>query len=130
MAHERILIVEDNVPNLVLAKMILLHAEYEVRTAVDAEEALCALNAWTPSLILMDLQLPRIDGLELTRRIKSDPARRHLIIVALTAYATPDDHARAIGAGCDGYLSKPLDIDTLLHLVAELLARAAPSGGA
>jgi two-component system cell cycle response regulator DivK len=78
----------------------------------------------------MDLQLPRMDGLELTRRIKRDPARHHLIIVALTAYATPDDRARAVDAGCDGYLSKPLDIDTLLQLVADLLARAAPRAGA
>src|SRR3954470_22125425 len=107
MAHECILIVDDNAPNLLLVQLILMGAGYDVRTAVDAEDALRILDSWAPSLILMDVQLPRMDGLELTRQIKQDPARRHILIIALTAYAMKGDDERALAAGCDGYLSKP-----------------------
>jgi CheY-like chemotaxis protein len=71
----------------------------------------------------MDIQLPRMDGLELTRRLKADPARREIIIIALTAYAMKGDDEKAFAAGCDGYISKPLDIEALPQVVAEHLAR-------
>ena len=129
MALEPVLIVDDNPQNLKLAKVILAAEGYEVRTAIDAEEALRILESFTPRLILMDLQLPRMDGLELTRRLKADPARREIIIIALTAYAMKGDDRKAFAAGCDGYISKPIDIDALPRVVAEHLARRASRGG-
>ena len=128
MALEPILIVDDNPQNLKLAKVILATEGYEVKTAIDAEEALRILESFTPRLILMDLQLPRMDGLELTRRLKADPARREIIIIALTAYAMKGDDEKAFAAGCDGYVSKPIDIDALPRVVAEYLARRVSRG--
>ena len=123
MSREPILIVDDNPQNLKLAKVILAAEGYEVKTAVDAEDALRILESFTPALILMDLQLPHMDGLELTRRLKADPARSDIIIIALTAYAMKGDDRKAFAAGCDGYISKPIDIDALPRMVAEHLAR-------
>jgi two-component system cell cycle response regulator DivK len=123
MAREPVLIVDDNPQNLKLAKVILAMEGYEVKTAIDAEDALRILESFTPRLILMDLQLPRMDGLELTRRLKADPARREIIVIALTAYAMKGDDDKAFAAGCDGYMSKPVDIDALPRVVAEHLAR-------
>src|SRR3981081_3206169 len=125
MRIDTVLIVDDNPQNLKLAKVILEAAGYEVKTAIDAEEALKILASSTPSLILMDLQLPRMDGLELTRRLKADPAYHEIIIIALTAYAMKGDDRKAFAAGCDGYISKPIDIDALPRVVAEYLARRA-----
>lgn len=120
-----ILVVDDNAANLKLARVILQREGYLVRTAVDAEEALELLRWWRPALILMDIQLPGLDGLELTRRLKADPACRDILIVALTAFAMPNDHERALAAGCDGYLSKPIDIDTLVTAVSDQLGLGA-----
>lgn len=128
MASEPILVVDDNPENLKLAKVILAAEGYDVRTATDAEDALKLLDSFAPHLILMDLQLPRMDGLELTRRLKADPARRSIVIIALTAYAMKGDDARAFAAGCDGYMSKPIDTGALPRVVAEHLARRANRG--
>ena len=128
MALERVLIIDDNPQNLKLAKVILAAEGYEVKTAIDAEDALRILESFTPRLILMDLQLPRMDGLELTRRLKADPARREIIVIALTAYAMKGDDEKAFAAGCDGYISKPIDIDALPRVVAEYLARRVSRG--
>ena len=128
MTSEPILIVDDNAQNLKLAKVILVAEGYDVRTAIDAEDALTILESFTPRLILMDLQLPRMDGLELTRQIKNDPARRGMIIIALTAYAMKGDDEKAFAAGCDGYMSKPIDTDALCRMVAEHLARVVDRG--
>ena len=125
MASDPVLIVDDNPQNLKLAKVILAAEGYEVKTAIDAEDALKILESFVPRLILMDLQLPRMDGLELTRRLKADPARRNIIIIALTAYAMKGDERKAFAAGCDDYMSKPIDIDALPRVVAEHLARRA-----
>lgn len=122
MAGEPILIVDDNMQNLKLTKVILAAAGYEVKTAIDAEEALRILESFMPRVILMDIQLPHMDGLELTRQLKADPTRRGIIIIALTAYAMKGDDAKAFAAGCDAYLSKPIDIDALPRVVAEHLA--------
>ncbi|HEY6561848.1 MAG TPA: response regulator [Polyangiaceae bacterium] len=121
MAGEPILIVDDNPQNLKLARVLLASEGYEVRTAVDAEDALRVLASFSPELILMDLQLPGMDGLALTRRLKEDPARRHIVIVALTAYAMKGDEAKAIAAGCDGYVTKPIDTDAFPQLVRDYL---------
>ena len=122
MAGEPILIVDDNAANLKLARVLLAGEGYEVRTAVDAEEALRVLRDFRPRLILMDLQMPGMDGFELTRRLKADPATRGIVILALTAYAMKGDEERATAAGCDGYVSKPIDTRTLPALIARLLA--------
>lgn len=124
MAGEPILIVDDNAQNLKLARVVLVAEGYEVRTAVDAEDALRVLDEFKPRIILMDLQLPGMDGLELTRQLKADPRHRDIRILALTAYAMKGDDEKAIAAGCDGYISKPIDIDHLPRMVAEHLNSA------
>jgi CheY-like chemotaxis protein len=107
---------------------VLLAGEgYVVRTVADAEEALEVLETFAPALILMDIQLPGMDGLELTRRLKSDAARRHIVVVALTAYAMKGDEEKARAAGCDGYLTKPIDPDTLPGAIAQYLASRRPA---
>jgi CheY-like chemotaxis protein len=93
-----------------------------VRTATDAEEALGVLGSFHPRLTLMDLQLPGMDGLELTRRLKADPATRDIVVLALTAYAMKGDEQKALAAGCDGYIPKPIDTRTLPGVVASYLS--------
>ena len=122
--NSRILIVDDNVQNLKLARVLFVGEGFEVRTATDAEVALEMLDAFEPSVILMDLQLPGMDGLELTRRLKADAARRKIRVVAITAYAMKGDEEKALAAGCDAYVAKPIDVDDLPKLVAKLIERA------
>jgi CheY-like chemotaxis protein len=123
MAGELILIVDDNPANLKLARVVLEDAGYDVRTAIDATDALKFLAHTQPRLILMDIQLPDIDGLELTRRLKADPRHRDIVIVALTAYAMKGDQAKAMAAGCDGYITKPIEVDELPITIAAHLAK-------
>jgi CheY-like chemotaxis protein len=113
LAHESILIVDDNPVNLKLARVLLAAEGYTVRTAGDAEEALAVLAQFKPRLILMDIQLPGMDGLELTRRLKAQEGTRDIIILAMTAYAMKGDEERVLAAGCNGYVSKPIDTRTL-----------------
>jgi CheY-like chemotaxis protein len=128
MAGEAVLIVDDNAQNLKLARVVLATEGYEVRTAVDAEDALRLLTSYRPRLILMDLQLPGMDGLELTRQLKADPANAGLIVVALTAYAMKGDEEKARAAGCDGYITKPIDTEALPRVVADCIARSPAEG--
>jgi CheY-like chemotaxis protein len=125
MPGARILVVDDNATNLKLVRVLLSAEGYEVRTAADADEALALLGEFTPKLILMDIQLPGMDGLTLTRRIKGDPAHEGVIIVALTAYAMKGDEERILAAGCDGYVSKPIDTRALAAMVGSYLRPAA-----
>jgi len=120
---EAILIVDDNEANLKLARVLLQSAGYVVRTAESAEQALQTLASFRPRLILMDIQLPGTDGLELSRRLKDDPATRDIVILALTAYAMKGDEDRVRKAGCDGYISKPIDTRALPETVARHLRR-------
>jgi two-component system, cell cycle response regulator DivK len=122
MAGEPILVVDDNPANLRLLRLLLSAGSYEVRTAEGAEDALSVLAGFRPRLILMDLQMPGMDGFELTRLLKADPRTRDIVIVALTAYAMKGDEEKAREAGCDGYVSKPIDTRTLPDLVARHLA--------
>jgi CheY-like chemotaxis protein len=122
MAGEPILIVDDNPANLKLARVLLTGEGYEVRTAADAEEALRVLEGFRPRLILMDLQMPGMDGFALTRRLKADPATKGMLILALTAYAMKGDEEKARAAGCDGYVAKPIDTRALPALIARYLA--------
>ncbi len=123
LARGPVLIVDDNRINLELAQAILENAGHDVRVAADAGEALAAIAAERPGLILMDVQLPGMDGLALTRQLKADPATRSIPIVALTAYAMKGDAEKAREAGCDGYVSKPIDVRTLPKTVEGYLAR-------
>lgn len=123
MARRPVLIVDDNRINLELAQAILENAGHDVRVAADADEALTAITAERPGLILMDVQLPGVDGLTLTRRLKADPATHGIPIVALTAYAMKGDAEKAREAGCDGYISKPIEVRTLPKIVEGFLAR-------
>jgi CheY-like chemotaxis protein len=123
MPGERILIVDDNAVNLKLARVLLTGEGYEVRTATDAEEALASIQEAAPHLILMDIQLPGMDGLTLTRQLKADPATGGIVILAMTAYAMKGDDHKAMAAGCDGYVSKPIDTRALPGVVAEHLRR-------
>lgn len=123
MPNDPVLVVDDNAQNLKLVRVLLVSEGYEVRTAVDAEEALKVLETFTPALILMDLQLPGMDGLELTRQLKADPQRRSISIIALTAYAMKGDELKAFNAGCDGYIAKPIDIEELPKTLRAHLAR-------
>ena len=120
-AGARVLVVEDNPANLMLVRAVLQRAGYRTAEARSGEEALQHLAASKPDLILMDIQLPGLDGLELTRRLKADPATTAIPVVALTAHAMSDDRARALAAGCDGYLAKPINTRTLAAELASLL---------
>jgi CheY-like chemotaxis protein len=122
---ERVLIVDDNPTNLKLVAYLVKAKGYEVDTAPDADAALVAIDANRPRVILMDLQLPGIDGLELTRRLKADPATRDIAIIAVTAYAMKGDQEKAFEAGCDDYVTKPIDTRAL----PELIAKYAKGGG-
>jgi two-component system, cell cycle response regulator DivK len=128
VSGEAILIVDDNATNLKLARVLLQGEGYAVRTAIDAEDALRQLATYTPRVILMDIQLPGMDGLQLTQMLKSGDSTKDIVILALTAYAMKGDEEKARAAGCDGYVTKPIDIDSLPQLIAHHLgpARAAP----
>jgi CheY-like chemotaxis protein len=128
MEGKAILIVDDNPQNLKLARVVLANEGFDVRTAANAEDALQILRTVTPSLILMDVQLPGMDGLELTRRLKADPATRPIRVIALTAYAMKGDDEKAFAAGCDGYITKPIDIERLASVVSSYLVKPGPTG--
>ena len=126
MREKTILIVDDNPMNMKLVRVLLTGEGYDVRTAADALEALEILKEWRPLLILMDIQLPGIDGLELTRQLKADSTTEQIIIIGLTAYAMKGDEERILAAGCDGYIAKPIDTRTLPHVIATLIEKSSP----
>lgn len=125
MKERNVLIVDDNPMNMKLVRVLLTGEGYDVRTAADALEALNILKEWRPLLILMDIQLPGIDGLELTRRLKADSATDQIIIIGLTAYAMKGDEERILAAGCDAYIAKPIDTRTLPGVIATLIEKTA-----
>ena len=127
MTAERILVVDDNPINIELATHVLEHEGFVVAGARDAAAASASVQRFAPDLILMDIQMPGMDGLELARSLKREPATWHVVIVAFTAYAMKGDEAKMRAAGCDGYIPKPIDIATFASNVrAHLKARAAP----
>lgn len=121
MMEARILVVDDHPTNLKLACDVLESEGYDVERAADAEEALAIVQHNAFDLILMDVALPGMDGLTLTRMLKADPATQHIPIVALTAFAMKGDDRKAMEAGCDGYISKPINTRKLSEQVAEVL---------
>ncbi len=118
----RVLIVEDNATNLTLAIFLLESAGHTVLSATDAEAGLTIARAERPNLILMDIQLPGMDGLEATAQLKRDEATCSIPVIALTALAMKGDEERIRAAGCDGYIAKPMRYVEFLATVAARLA--------
>jgi len=121
MAGEPILIVDDNASNLKLLRVLLETEGYAVRTAEHAYAALRVLREFQPRLILMDIQLPGMDGLTLARELKANPKTADIAIVAITAYAMKGDEAKALASGCNDYITKPVDTRTLVQQIAQYL---------
>lgn len=128
MSGLRILVVDDHPTNLKLVSDVLQFEGYEIVKAADAEEAQDIVQAMPPDLILMDIALPGMDGLTLTRKLKADENTRHIVVVALTAFAMKGDEERAREAGCDGYITKPIDTRKLPTQVAEYVAKIPAEG--
>jgi two-component system cell cycle response regulator DivK len=118
-----VLHVEDNPANRMIVRDLLHFRGYRVVEVVDGEEALSAAEREKPDIILMDVQLPRISGLEASRRIKARAELRHIPIVAVTSFALSGDDQKAIAAGCDAYIAKPYKPRELLQLIEDLLRR-------
>jgi two-component system cell cycle response regulator DivK len=118
-----ILYVEDNPDNRTLVRRILLSEDYGLLEAQNAAQALEVLKNTRPDLILMDINMPDMDGYTLTSRIKTMPGFERVPIIALTANVMRGDKEKTLEAGCDGYIQKPLDIDQLLREVARFLSR-------
>ena len=125
MKRASILIVDDNAQNLKLARLLLTRHGYDVHTAVDAEQALNVLRSLAPEVILLDLQLPGMDGFELARRLKPEPRTHRNVVSAVPAYAMVGDAERARSAGCDDYVAKPIDTKLLPQLIARYVERGA-----
>ncbi len=106
----QVIVVDDNDLNARLAEFVLKTAAIDVVTVLDPREAERRIAADRPDLVLMDIEMPGIDGLSITRRLKADPRTRGIVVVAFTAYAMKGDEARMLAAGCDGYISKPIDV--------------------
>jgi two-component system, cell cycle response regulator DivK len=113
MKPTRVLIVDDNEMFIEMAEFVLGGAEYDVATATDANQALVQVALCSPDLILMDIQMPVMDGIELTRKLKAEEATKHIVIVAFTAFAVKGDAHALREAGFDGYIGKPVDVMTL-----------------
>ena len=114
-----ILVIEDHEENRRILRDLLASARYEMLEAMTGEDGLRMAEAHRPNVILMDIQLPDLDGFEVTRRIKADPALHHIPIIAVTSYAMSGDDAKAFEAGCDGYVAKPYDPMALLAKIRE-----------
>ncbi|HVR42365.1 MAG TPA: response regulator [Thermoanaerobaculia bacterium] len=124
MSGAVILVVDDNATNLKLVADVLASEGFRILRAIDAESAQGIIRRTPPDLILMDIALPGMDGLTLTRLLKADPATRHIVVVALTASAMKEDELAARAAGCDGYITKPVDTRALPSSVAGYLRRS------
>ena len=123
MARELILLVEDNEKNRKLAHDVLVHQGYRVVDAESAEDALRLVQEQPPSLVLMDIHLPGMNGIEALRHLRADPATRAIPVMAVTASAMTHDRAKIMAAGFDGYQSKPISVKPFLAAVRELLDR-------
>jgi two-component system cell cycle response regulator DivK len=121
MEGKRILAIEDHEENRRLLRDLLTSVGYELIEAITGEEGVAIAEAQLPDLILMDIQLPGIDGYEVTRRIKANPALRHIPVIAVTSYALSGDDVKALEAGCDAYVTKPFDPAELLAKIGEFL---------
>jgi two-component system cell cycle response regulator DivK len=114
---ESVLVVDDEPANLRLLTVLLARNGYRVHEARTAEEALEIVAKVRPRLVLADIQLPGIDGLEMTRQLKSNPETKDIVVVAVTAFAMKGDEQKALDAGCDGYITKPIDVTSLPRIL-------------
>lgn len=119
--NKRVLVIEDEEDNRRIVRDLLTSVGYEIIEAVTGLEGVTATETHCPDLILMDIQLPGLDGYEATRRIKANPALRHIPIIAVTSYALSGDDVKAFAAGCDAYVSKPFSPRALLAKIREYL---------
>ena len=119
---KKILIVEDNPENMRLLEMTLRARGYTLLKATDGEKALDIAMRKRPDLIIMDIQLPKMNGLEVTKKLRETPAFSHTPIIAITAYAMKEDKEKVIASGCDAYLSKPINTRELPKVIAKMLA--------
>ena len=119
-----ILIVEDNQTNAQLLKDVLVIKCYEVNIVTNGDDALASMEKFKPDLVLMDVQLPGMDGYEVTRKRRENPQTKELPIIAVTAYALKGDREKAMKAGCDGYMSKPINTRELPKMVERLIGKA------
>jgi two-component system cell cycle response regulator DivK len=119
---KRILVVEDTVNNRRILNDLLTNAGFEVVEAFDGEKGVAMAAECHPDLILMDIQLPLVDGYEATRRIKANPELKSIPIIAVTSYALSGDEAKALAAGCDGYFAKPFSPRVILAKIREFLS--------
>jgi two-component system cell cycle response regulator DivK len=123
MSKATILYVEDNVDNRTLVRRVLTADGYKVTEASDATDALDSINKQRPDLILMDINMPGVDGYTLTTRIKTMPGLQYVPIIALTANVMRGDREKSLEAGCDGYIQKPIDIDTISQYIERYLRK-------
>ncbi len=123
MSSPKILYIEDNPENRLLVRRILEAEGYTMLEAVDGPSGLEAARASPPDLILLDINLPEMDGYELVGRLRQIPGLANIPIIALTAYALKGDRERILAAGCDGYIQKPIDVDSLPVQVASFLKK-------
>jgi CheY-like chemotaxis protein len=117
-----VLVADDTPQAAELLEVYLAHTDYEVRIANDGEQTLALVESWKPDLILLDIMMPKISGFEVCKRIRANPATRNTAVVMITALDQPSDIERAVEAGCDDFLSKPINKGDLLHRVQALLA--------
>ncbi len=125
----RILIIEDNEQNLYMETFLLEQQGYEVVQARDGREGLELAGRLNPALIVLDIQLPSMDGYEIARRLKGQPETRDIPIVAVTSYAMPKDRERILANGCEGYIEKPIDPDTFVSEIERYLPTSPPDIG-
>lgn len=118
----KILVIEDDMDNLELVRLLLSNAGHEVLAASDGRKGLKTIQTEKPDLILLDLTIPEIDGWKMAGMLKEDPATRETPLVALTAHTLPGDRRRALEAGCDGYISKPIDVPNFAAEVGKYLS--------
>jgi len=123
----KILIIEDTENNRVLLTRRLRPRGYDIITAEDAEKGLLLVESERPDLVLMDVGLPGMNGWDATRQLKSNPATKHVPVIALTAHAMDGDREKAIAAGCDEYEIKPIDFNRLFEKIDRLLAQRPPT---
>ncbi len=127
MKRYKILVVEDNEQNLYMITFLLKQQNYEIIKAQSGLQAIELAKTERPDLILMDIQLPEMDGYEATRRIRGITEISHTPIVAITSYAMVDDRAKALAAGCNGYMEKPIQPETFAAEIGKYLETEGPS---
>jgi two-component system cell cycle response regulator DivK len=123
VSGQRVLLVEDQEDNRVLARKLLERAGFTVTEAVDGRQALEQAAAVRPDLILLDISLPLVDGLTVARTLRASPDLKHLLVVALTAHAMEGDRAKALEAGCDDFMTKPIEVPQFIPTIRRILER-------